>query len=125
MKLFSLVQKFLFLKKTLTILWVRYTFIKGYLLLILLLTVILFIWNRNLCSFFHFQIFVECDGHKKTDQLNYLRVKNRFYIEYLLVDVVQLCSIMNYPRWVCEAVIVSVSVIVVAAAGVLGAAAAL
>ena len=32
---------------------------------------------------------------------------------------------MNYPRWVCEAVIVSVSVIVAAAAGVLGAAAAL
>lgn len=95
--------------------------------------------KQKLYSFFLFQIFVEYDGHKKTDQLNYLRVKNRFYIEYLLVDVVhhskrcpalvrkyfELISIMSYSRWGCEAVIVSVSMIVVAAAGVLGAAAVL
>lgn len=37
----------------------------------------------------------------------------------------ELISIMSYSRWGCEAVIVSVSMIVVAAAGVLGAAAVL
>ena len=30
---------------------------------------------------------MEYDGTKKADQLNYLRIKNRFYIEFLLVDV--------------------------------------